>query len=59
MEAIRIHKVAEKGGKISVKGVPCKKGQYVEIILLIEPSAMPRRPRLTTRRLLRSGLIGL
>ena len=59
MEAIRIHKVVEKDGEIFVKGVPCKKGQYVEMILLIEPSAMLRRPCLTARRLLRSGLIGL
>jgi len=59
METIRIHKVVEKDGEIFVKGVPCKKGQYVEMILLIGPSAMPRRTRLTARRLLRSGLIGL
>lgn len=31
----------------------------MEMILLIEPSAMSRRPRMTARRLLQSGLIGL
>lgn len=59
MEAIRLHKVVERDGEISVTGLPCKKGQYVEMILLIEPSAMPRHPPLTARRLLHSGLIGL
>lgn len=59
MEAIRIHKVVEKDGEISVGGLPCKKGQYVEMILLIEPSDTPGHPHLTARRLLHSGLIGL
>ena len=59
MEAIRLHKVVERDGEILVTGLPCKKGQYVEMILLIEPSARPRRPYLTARRLLHSGLIGL
>lgn len=59
MEAIRLHKVVEKDGEILMTGLPCKKGQYVEMILLIEPSVMPRRPHLTARQLLHSGLIGL
>lgn len=59
MEAIRLHQVVEKDGEISVTGLPCKKGQYVEMILLIEPRATPERPHLTARRLLDSGLIGL
>lgn len=42
-----------------ITGLPCKKGQYVEMILLIEPQAMPRRPHLTGHRLLHSELIGL
>ncbi len=36
MEAIRIQKVVEKDGEILMKGLPCKKGQQVEMILLIE-----------------------
>jgi hypothetical protein len=39
------------------KGI--KKGQQVETIMLIEPAALPERPRLTARQLLHSGLIGL
>lgn len=59
MEAIRLHKVVEKDGEISLTGLPCKKGQHVEVILLTEPSATLQRPLLTARRLLHSGLIGL
>jgi len=59
MEAIRIHKVVEKDGEILVTELPCKKGQHVEMILLIAASATPRCPRLTARGLLRSELIGL
>ena len=59
MEAIRLHKVIEKDGEILVTGLPFKKGQYVEMILLIEPSAMPKRSHLTARSLFHSGLIGL
>jgi hypothetical protein len=33
MEAIRINKVVKKDGEVSVTGLPCKKGQHVEIIL--------------------------
>lgn len=59
MEAIRLNKVVERDGEIFVTGLPCKKGQYVEMILLVEPSAMPRHPRLTACQILHSELIGL
>ncbi|MBM3242117.1 hypothetical protein FJZ31_38085 [Candidatus Poribacteria bacterium] len=59
MEAIRIQKVVEKDGEILVTELPCKKGQSVEMILLIEPSVTPKRPHLTADRLLHSGLIGI
>jgi hypothetical protein len=59
MEAIRLHKVVEKDGEISATGLPCKKGQHIEMILLIEPSAIPEAPYPTARQLLDSGLIGL
>jgi hypothetical protein len=59
LEAIRLNKVVERDGEIFVTGLPCKKGQYVEMILLIEPSAMPRYPHLTARQMLNSKLIGL
>lgn len=59
MEAVRVHKVVEKDGEILVTGLPCRKGQQVEMIVLIESAATPERPRLTAHRLLHSGLIGL
>jgi len=59
MEAIRLHKIVEKDGEIAVTGLPCKKGQSVDMILSIEPSAVSRRPSLTARQMLLSGLIGL
>ena len=59
MKAIRLNKVVERDGEIFVTGLPCKKGQYVEMILLIEPSTMPRHLHLTARKILHSELIGL
>jgi len=59
MEAIRIQKVVEKDGEILMKGLPCKKGQQVEMILLIETSSTPVQGHVTADRLCRSGLIGL
>lgn len=57
MKAIHVHKTIEKDGEILVTGLPFKKGQQVD--LLIAPSVTYRRPRLTARELLNSGLIGL
>jgi hypothetical protein len=59
MEAIRLHKIVEKDGEIFATGLPCKKGQRVEIILLIEPSGISETHYPTARQLLESGLIGL
>jgi len=59
MEAICLHKIVEKDGEISVTGLPCKKGQPVEMILLMEPPGLPISPRLTARQLLSSEIIGL
>ncbi|HZX13472.1 MAG TPA: hypothetical protein VFF49_03645 [Thermodesulfobacteriota bacterium] len=58
MEAIRLLKIVEKDSEIIIRGLPCKKGQYMEMVLLIEPSALPKRSRLTARQLLHSSLIG-
>lgn len=59
MEAIRLHKIVEKDGEITVTGLPYKKGQCVEMILLPESSAMSTKRPLTASRLLHSELIGL
>jgi hypothetical protein len=59
METIQRRQVIEKDGEVRVTGVPCKKGQQVELILFIEPLTKAKRFPLTARRLLDSGLIGL
>ena len=59
MEAIRIHKIVEKDGEILVTGLPYKKGQSIEVILLPESSTKSMRKNLTARELFNSGLIGL
>jgi hypothetical protein len=59
VEAICLHKIVEKDGEIFLTGLPCKKGEHIEMTLLIEPSAIFRRSHLTARQLLHSGLIGL
>ena len=59
MEAIRLNTVVKKDGEIVMTGLPYKKGQKVEMILLAQPDASARRRPLTARQLRRSSLIGL
>ncbi len=62
MEVIRLHKVVEKDGEITLTGLPCKQGQQVEMILLIEPPegvSEPEKPRLRARDLLNLSIVGM
>ena len=59
MEAIRIHKIVEKDGEILVTGLPYKKGQNVEIILISESATRSKKRPLTASQILHSGLVGL
>ena len=59
MDAIRIQKIVEKDGEILMKGLPFKKGQHVEMILLVEPSGAPEQRHMTSDQLSSSRLIGL
>ncbi len=59
MEAVRVQQVIAKDGEILVKGIPYKKGQVVEIIVLPQPMRTTPRSHLTVRQLRQSGLIGL
>ncbi|MBI5035023.1 MAG: hypothetical protein HZB51_31245 [Chloroflexi bacterium] len=59
MEAIRVHQMVEKDGELRVTGLPFRKGQYIEMIILPESEQITVRPPLTTRALLESGLIGM
>ncbi len=58
MKTIHLHKEIEKDGEISVTGLPFKKGQRVEVILVPE-SSVTSKPRLTAHQLLHSELVGL
>ena len=59
MEAIRLHKTVEKDGEIVLTGLPCRKGQSVEMIVLIDDVKSSARPSLTARQLRQSDLVGL
>lgn len=59
MEAIRLHKLVEKDGQIMLKDLPFKKGQAIEMILLIDSNDKSGTQSLTARKLRMSGLIGL
>jgi len=59
MEAIRINKLVEKDGEISLTGLPCKKGQRIEMIILPESSNVPEGNYMTVKDLLESGLVGI
>jgi hypothetical protein len=59
MEAIRREEVIVKDGQIRLTGLPYKRGDVVEIIILPQIGKAEVRPRLTVRQLRQSGLIGL
>lgn len=46
-------------GEITIKGLPIKRGQYVEVIVVPHEEKMPLKEPLTVRGLKHSGLIGL
>jgi hypothetical protein len=59
MEAVQVKQVIAKDGEVLLTGLPFKKGQFVEVIVLLQPSTPPPHARLTVGRLRQSGLIGL
>ena len=59
MEAVRVQQVVAKDGEVMVRGMPYKKGQVVEIIVLPQPMRTTPRSHLTVRQLRESRLIGL
>jgi len=67
MEAVRVQQVVAKDGEVLVRGIPYKKGQVVEIIVLPQPFDELKTPplktaprsHLTVRQLRQSGLIGM
>jgi hypothetical protein len=59
MEAVQTRQVIAKDGEVLITGLPYKKGQLVEVIVLLHPMAPSPRARLTVGHLRQSGLIGL
>lgn len=59
MEAVRVEQIVAKDGEVLVKGIPWKKGQAVEIIVLSQTLKTESPSRLTVRQFRQSGLIGL
>ena len=58
MEVLRVEQVLGRDGELNVRGLPYKKGQRVEIIVLPQPIKRTR-PRLTVGQFRQSGLIGV
>lgn len=59
MEAIRLHKLIEKDGQIMLKDLPFKKGQSVEMIVMIDSNDKSAARPLTASKLRSSGIVGL
>jgi len=59
MEAVQVQQVIARDGEILVTGLPYKRGQVVEIIVIPQPIPPQPSARLTVGRLRRSRLIGL
>jgi hypothetical protein len=59
MEALQLLKKLKKDGEVLITGLPYKKGQSVEIIVLPQSVEKEPRNRLTVGRFRKSGLIGL
>ena len=59
MEAIRREEVIVRDGQIHLTGLPYRRGDRVEIIVLPQADKTRTHIRLTVRQLRQSGLIGL
>jgi hypothetical protein len=59
MEAMRIRKTVESDGEVHLTGLPCHRGEKVEMILIIGTVERSSKRQLTARDLRQSGLVGL
>lgn len=59
MEAVRLEQMVITDGQMMITGLPFRKGEWVEVIVLPQAEAPGHRSRLTVGRLRQSGLIGL
>jgi hypothetical protein len=56
MAAVRVERVVETDGEVIIKGLPCKKGQRVDVVVFV---GSERKRGGTARQLLESGLVGI
>ncbi len=59
MEAVRRQEIVVEDGQIRLTGLPYKRGDVVEVILLPRVRDAEARPVLTVQRLRQSGATGL
>ncbi|HOC70346.1 MAG TPA: hypothetical protein PLL36_05220 [Candidatus Hydrogenedentes bacterium] len=59
MNTITVEQRITVDGEITVKGLPIKRGQYVEVIVVPHEEKTQEKEPLTVHRLKQSGLIGL
>ena len=58
MQAIKILEIVKKDGEIKMSGLPLKKGQRIEMIVMTEP-AITESIGATAQNLLKSKIVGL
>lgn len=58
MQAIKILEIVKKDGELKMSGLPLKKGQRVEMIVMTEPVIMESIGA-TAQNLLKSKIVGL
>jgi len=59
LQAIRVHTTIENDGELRLIGLPFKKGEEVDLIVLNERLTHPKRAIMTAKQLLESGIVGL
>jgi hypothetical protein len=59
MEAVQVKQIIAKDGEVVLTGLPFKKGEAVEIIVLHQPALISPHPHLTVGRLRQSNLLGM
>ena len=57
--AIHIQRIVERDGEIALTGLPCRKGQRIDMVLRIEKTRKRRVAGGTARDLRRSKLVGI
>ena len=58
MQAIKILEIVKKDGELRMSGLPLKKGQRVEMIVMTDPIVV-ESTGVTARNLLKSKIVGL